>query len=309
MKATFLALARGDAGRSSRRSRRCRSRRRSASGRTSSATTTSSRSTSCPTTSARRSSPTFGPEEDMQLFGRGLRRRLPPMLDGDARPDPPRVQPDVLAAGDAGAVLRRGDRDGREPRDPGTDVGAHPDAVDAAIGRPGFSTAPPSKLRRPITEGRFGPLAVNVEDQRRDPDSMLNWMERMIRRRRETPELGRGTFAVLDAGRPNVLAHRVDGDGRTLVFVHNLAPEPCEVTLPLGSAPRSAGGRPRRHRPAARPRRSRPRRQGPAQAHRRAPTVRPGSPSPTAASNARRSRRRRRSCRPFVLENRARGAT
>ena len=25
----------------------------------------------------------FGPEEEMQLFGRGLRRRLPPMLDGD----------------------------------------------------------------------------------------------------------------------------------------------------------------------------------------------------------------------------------
>ena len=27
----------------------------------------------------------FGPEPDMQLYGRGLRRRLPPMLDGDQR--------------------------------------------------------------------------------------------------------------------------------------------------------------------------------------------------------------------------------
>ena len=25
----------------------------------------------------------FGPDEDMQLYGRGLRRRLPPMFDGD----------------------------------------------------------------------------------------------------------------------------------------------------------------------------------------------------------------------------------
>src|SRR5690606_10854875 len=25
----------------------------------------------------------FGPDEDMQLYGRGIRRRLPPMLDGD----------------------------------------------------------------------------------------------------------------------------------------------------------------------------------------------------------------------------------
>ena len=27
----------------------------------------------------------FGPEERMQVYGRGLRRRLPPMLDGDPR--------------------------------------------------------------------------------------------------------------------------------------------------------------------------------------------------------------------------------
>src|SRR5690606_1143797 len=27
----------------------------------------------------------FGPDEDMQPYGRGLRRRLPPMLDGDPR--------------------------------------------------------------------------------------------------------------------------------------------------------------------------------------------------------------------------------
>ena len=26
----------------------------------------------------------FGPEKNMQVYGRGLRRRLPPMLDGDA---------------------------------------------------------------------------------------------------------------------------------------------------------------------------------------------------------------------------------
>ena len=27
----------------------------------------------------------FGPDPDMQLYGRGLRRRLPPMLEGDQR--------------------------------------------------------------------------------------------------------------------------------------------------------------------------------------------------------------------------------
>ena len=64
-----------------------RSRRspRTRSGPTSCATTTSSRWTSSARRSAPRSSRAFGPEERHQLYGRGLRRRLPTMLDGDPR--------------------------------------------------------------------------------------------------------------------------------------------------------------------------------------------------------------------------------
>jgi glycosidase len=97
----------------------------------------------------------------------------------------------------------------------------------------GFSTARPSRLRRPLPSGRFGPLGINVEDQRRDSDSFLNWMERMIRRRRETPELGWGQMTLLDSGCPSVIAHLMAGEGRSILLVHNLAPEPCQVKLQL----------------------------------------------------------------------------
>ena len=98
----------------------------------------------------------------------------------------------------------------------------------------GFSSASPRKLPRPIPDGEFGPLAVNVADQRRDPGSLLNWFERVIRRRRETPEFGWGTPALLDVDGPrSVLAHMCTWDGSTVVAVHNLGPEPCEVTVPL----------------------------------------------------------------------------
>ena len=48
-------------------------------------------------------------------------------------------------------------------------------------------------------------------------------MERLIRRRKECPELGWGTCTLLDAGEPSVLAHRSDWEGSTIVAVHNLA--------------------------------------------------------------------------------------
>jgi maltose alpha-D-glucosyltransferase/alpha-amylase len=98
----------------------------------------------------------------------------------------------------------------------------------------GFSTVEdPAALRRPPAGGRFGFEHVNVAAQRRDPDSLLNWFERLIRRRRECPELGFGTLEVLEAGAPSVLAHRCDWDGSTVVAVHELAGRPAEVRLAL----------------------------------------------------------------------------
>ena len=56
-------------------------------------------------------------------------------------------------------------------------------------------------------------------------------MERLVRRRRECPELGWGTPALLDAGHPAVLAHRADWDGSSVLAVHSFADERLEVQL------------------------------------------------------------------------------
>jgi glycosidase len=98
----------------------------------------------------------------------------------------------------------------------------------------GFSQAAPSRLGRPVVEGRFGPMAVNVAAQRRDPDSLLNWMERTIRRRRETPELGWGAWEVLETDEPAVLALMCEWQERVVVTLHNLGEEPCVVRVKLG---------------------------------------------------------------------------
>jgi glycosidase len=97
----------------------------------------------------------------------------------------------------------------------------------------GFSTADPARFVRPLPEGEFGPLAVNVARQRRDEGSLLNWFERLIRRRRETPELGLGSWAVIPNDQRGVLSHRCDWNGSTVVAVHNFGAEPCRLDLPL----------------------------------------------------------------------------
>jgi maltose alpha-D-glucosyltransferase/alpha-amylase len=59
-------------------------------------------------------------------------------------------------------------------------------------------------------------------------------MERLIRRRRECPELGWGSWALLDSGDAAVLAQRSDWEGSTVVAVHNLAARDASARLELG---------------------------------------------------------------------------
>jgi maltose alpha-D-glucosyltransferase/alpha-amylase len=173
----------------------------------------------------------FGPDEDMQLFGRGLRRRLPTMLGNDR--DWMRLAYSLLFSLPGTPVLFYGEEIGMgENLDiPGrlsvrTPMQWTPDR------HGGFTSAP--KPVRPLPQGEYGPMAVNVADQRRDNESMLNWMERVIRRRRETPELGWGELTLLDTSDKAVLAHRCDWEDSAVVAVHNFTSAPVEVEADLG---------------------------------------------------------------------------
>lgn len=97
----------------------------------------------------------------------------------------------------------------------------------------GFSPAPSDQLPAPVPGGEYGPLAVNVSAQRRDPDSLLNWFERLMRRRKETPELGFGEWRILDHDARPVFAHACRWNGSTVVALHNLSPEPRRLAVPL----------------------------------------------------------------------------
>jgi trehalose synthase len=182
----------------------------------------------------------FGPEEDMQAYGRGLRRRLPPMLGGDE--DRLRMAYSLLFSLPGTPVLFYGEEIGmgEELTAPGRSAVRVPMQWSDEPGA-GFSTAPPQSFPAPLVQGDFGPAAVNVAAQRDDPDSLLNWFERLIRRRRETHELALGTYRAVKTRPKGVFAHRCDWAGSAVLAVHNLGDAPVTFRLPVEDLPDAVG--------------------------------------------------------------------
>src|ERR1700733_5198232 len=169
----------------------------------------------------------FGPEKNMQLYDRGIRRRLAPMLGGDQR----RLELaySLMMSLPGTPVLRYGDEIGmgdnlklperncaRTPMQWSTE----PNAGFTSHSRPVLPV---------ISDGPYGFQHVNVADQRRDPNSLMNWMERIIRMRKEVPEIGWGDFSFLSTGTPKVLAMQYAWRNNSVLCVHNLSGEPREI--------------------------------------------------------------------------------
>jgi trehalose synthase len=179
----------------------------------------------------------LAPDEDMRIYGRGIRRRVPPMLAGDRR----RLELvySLLFALPGTPVLLYGEELGMgdDPTVEGRAAVRVAMQWDDSAGC-GFS---PTRPRVPVVEGGdFGCHRVNAADQRQDPGSLLNWMERLIRRRKETPELGWGSYRVLPAGDPAVLAVRCDWHGSAVLTVHNFADRPAKADLDLDEGDQGA---------------------------------------------------------------------
>jgi maltose alpha-D-glucosyltransferase/alpha-amylase len=100
----------------------------------------------------------------------------------------------------------------------------------------GFSTAPAKKLRRPLIDsGQFDYRHVNVQAERRNPASLLNRVERMIRTRKEFPEFSQGKYRLLESDHPEaIFAHACeDREGNAVIAVHNLSRSPVTANVRL----------------------------------------------------------------------------
>ena len=171
----------------------------------------------------------FGPEPEMQLYGRGIRRRLAPMLGNDRRRIELAYSLQFTLRGTP--VLRYGEEIGMgdDLRLEGRDAIRTPMQW-SMLPHGGFTSGEPT--RPVVSSGPFGYENVNVTLQRHDPRSLLSWFERMIRTLREAPEIGAGTCVHVDVPAPRgVLVHRADDRTGTMLFLHNLCNNSAVVDL------------------------------------------------------------------------------
>src|ERR1700737_1044563 len=161
----------------------------------------------------------------------GIRRRLAPLLDNDRRrielmngmlmslPGTPIIYyGDEIGMGDN---IYLGDRNG--VRTPMQWEGGW---------NGGFSSADPESLYSPLMLNPvYGYQAVNVQSQKRFDHSLLSWMKRLLKVRKSTPVLGRGSIEFLYPANHRILAYVRQLEKESILVVNNLSNSAQAVEL------------------------------------------------------------------------------
>ncbi len=163
----------------------------------------------------------------------GIRRRLAPLLHNDRRkielmnvllmtmPGSPVIYyGDEIGMGDNYYL---GDRNGvRTPMQWSPDRNA------------GFSRVNPQQLYLPVViDPEYHYQSVNVENQQRNPSSLLWWMKQLIAMRKRRRELGRGSMRFVRQDSSKVLAYLREHGQDCLLVVANLSRHAQVVRLDL----------------------------------------------------------------------------
>ena len=172
----------------------------------------------------------FAPEATMQLYGRGIRRRLAPMLGDQRRLE---FAYSLLFSLPGAAVLRYGEEIGMGDNLRLRERDAIRTPMQWTNGRNGGFSTSEQLIRPAIGKGPYGFDAINVEEQLRRPDSLLRWMIELIRIRKECPEIGAGEWHILPTRSRQVLAVLYTLRDSAVLCLHNFDETPREITVDL----------------------------------------------------------------------------
>ena len=169
----------------------------------------------------------FGPEKDMQIYDRGIRRRLAPMLGGDPR----RIllAHSLLFALPGTPVMWYGDEIGMgedlslPERNP---VRTPMQWADAPGG--GFTTSG-DPMRPVVEDGPLGYRETNVAAQRNRDGAILSEVRALVATRRACPEIGWGEWSLVPDLPDGVLGLTSRWKGGKIVTLHNFRDQAVKV--------------------------------------------------------------------------------
>lgn len=175
----------------------------------------------------------FGPELNMQLYNRGIRRRLAPMLH---HMEQIKMAYSILYSLPGMPVIRSGEEIGM-----GDDLTL---AERLSVRTPmqwdstknaGFSTA--KKTFRPvISMGDYAYQKVNVAAELKDHQSLLNFIKKLIAIRKSIPEIGTSDWQILKLKNDAILAIEYQTPSGKIITVHNFGNKAAEVEIPITGA-------------------------------------------------------------------------
>ncbi|SDS11826.1 alpha-amylase family glycosyl hydrolase [Agrococcus carbonis] len=175
----------------------------------------------------------FAPDEDMRLYDRGIRRRLPTML-GDDRAV--RMVYTLLFSLPGCPVLFYGEEIGMgEALEVPDRYAVRTPMQWEADASAGFSTAPQRRWPRPLPGGEWGPDRINVADQRLDPSSLWRHIQRLTGLYRAQPALAWARLDVIGVRQRAVLAHVSRTDDWAMLALHNLGEGREQVRLEVSA--------------------------------------------------------------------------
>lgn len=171
----------------------------------------------------------FAPNPQMQIYGRGIRRRIAPILQGNferlkmvfrllfALPGTPLIAyGDEIGMGDNLAYSGR-----QAVRTPMQWSGAE---------NGGFSSLAAHEIPiPPIDHGIFCYSFINVEDQLKDSDSLLNKVKELISIRKDHKIIGQEKPAIIQTKDAATLGLKYEKKGEELLIFINLSSDPKVV--------------------------------------------------------------------------------
>ncbi|GAB4469597.1 MAG: hypothetical protein Kow0088_01710 [Anaerolineales bacterium] len=170
----------------------------------------------------------YAPDKQMRL-NLGIRRRLAPLLDNDLRKI--LLAHSLLLTLPGSPFLYYGDEIGMGDRVDLADRNGlrTPMQWDDSL-YAGFSTVTPFA---PFPEGDFSPQKVNVAEQMRDPNSLINQLRKMIVLRKRISIFGNGEFEWVKCDNPHLAVYWRKTQEKEVLVVNNLSDQPQKMRLPV----------------------------------------------------------------------------